>query len=57
MPSPYLDRVRPAREVIEDLIAAREAELSRAQDDAGRRRIAQEIAFLRDELRRLTGTR
>jgi hypothetical protein len=45
--------VRPTRETIEQLIAAREAALSRILDPAERRRIECELAFLREELGRL----
>jgi hypothetical protein len=39
--------------MIEDLIASREAELSRVNDPAEHRRIERELVFLREELGRL----
>jgi hypothetical protein len=53
MSSPYLCRVRPTRETIEQLIAARAAALSPISDFAERRRIERELVFLREELDRL----
>ena len=53
MTSPYLCRVRPTRETVEQLIASREAARQRISDLAGRRRIARELAFLREEFGRL----
>ncbi len=50
---PYLCRVRPTRETIEQLTVNREAKLSRIMDPAERRRIECELAFLRSELGRL----
>jgi hypothetical protein len=49
MTSPYLDQARPTRKMIEALIAARDAELSRLTDAAERRRVEHDLAFLRDE--------
>jgi hypothetical protein len=53
--SPYLDRpTRPIRDTIMDLIAAREAQLSRCNlDPAERWRIEGELAFLSDEQARI----
>ena len=56
MTSPYLHRQRPARAVIEQLIATREAELARTSDPAARNRIEETLDFLRRELTRLDGT-
>ena len=53
MSSPYLCRVRPSRAMIEQLIANRDAELSRISDPAERRRIEGDLAFLRKELARV----
>jgi hypothetical protein len=53
--SPYLDQARATREMIESLIAAREAELSRLTDAAERRRVEHNLAFLLDELARVAG--
>jgi hypothetical protein len=54
--SPYLDQVRPTRKIIEDLIAAREIELAKAMAAAQRKRIEEDLAFLRDELARSDGS-
>jgi hypothetical protein len=53
MASPYLCRMRPTRETVEQLIANREAKLSRISNPAERRRIERELVFLREELGRL----
>jgi hypothetical protein len=53
MTSPYLDRVRAGREMIEQLIATREVELARVTSAAGRRRIEHDLRFLREELARV----
>jgi hypothetical protein len=54
MTSPYLGCVRHARELIEQLIAARQLELSRAYSIAERQRIERVLSFLREELTRLS---
>jgi len=53
MNSPYLDQARPTRKMIEALIAAREAELSRLTDAAERRYVEHDLAFLLDQLARV----
>jgi len=54
MTSPYLNHVRSAREIIEELIIAREIELAKTSA-AVQRRIEADLTFLRDELARLDG--
>jgi hypothetical protein len=54
MSSPYLDQVRHAREVVEQLIATRELELSRVTFAVQRQRVERDLMFLREELARLT---
>jgi hypothetical protein len=56
MSSPYLDRMRSTHKIIEDLIAAREIELAKAMAAAQRKRIEEDLAFLRDELARSDGS-
>ena len=53
MTSPYLDYTRSTREIIEELIAAREIELERTSAAAQRRCLERELTFLRDELARI----
>jgi hypothetical protein len=53
--SPYLDRVRSTRKIIEDLIVAREVALTKTTAVAPRRRIERDLTFLRDELARIDG--
>jgi hypothetical protein len=55
MTSPYLHQQRPVRDVIEKLIAVREAELLQTPDDPARRRIEEALDWLRGELARLAG--
>ena len=55
MTSPYLDHVRSAGEMIEELIVAREIELAKTTTAAQRRRVELDLTFLRDELARLDG--
>jgi hypothetical protein len=55
MTSPYLDHVRSAREIIEELIIAREIELAKTSAAVQRQRIEADLTFLRDELARLDG--
>ena len=52
MTSPYLDSIRSTRKIIEDLISSREVELAKAMMAAQRKRIEEDLAFLRDELAR-----
>ena len=52
MTSPYLDYTRSAREIIEELVAAREIELARTSAAAQRRCLERDLTFLRDELAR-----
>lgn len=51
--SPYLDHVRSTREIVEQLIAAREIELVKTSEAAQQQRIRRDLAFLHDELPRL----
>jgi hypothetical protein len=51
--SPYLDRVRSPRGIIEALIVAREMELAKTSAPAQRWRVERDLTFLRDELARL----
>ena len=53
MVSPYLRQQRPAREVLEAQIAAREAELAQLADPAARRPVEAALERLRRELTRL----
>jgi len=53
MTSPYLDYVRSTREIIEELITAREIDLAKAAVAAQRRRVERDLTFLRDELARI----
>ena len=53
MTSPYLNHVRSAREIIEELIIAREIELAKTSAAVQRQRIEADVIFLRDELARL----
>ena len=55
MTSPYLDYTRSTREIIEELIAAREIELAKTSAAVQRQRIEADLTFLRDELARLDG--
>ena len=52
MTSPYLDYTRSTREIIEELVAAREIELARTSAAAQRRCLERDLSFLRDELAR-----
>ena len=54
MSSPYLDQVRQAREVVQQLIATRELDLSRVTSAAQCHRVERDLVFLREELARLT---
>jgi hypothetical protein len=53
MTSPYLDYTRSTREIIEELIAAREIELARTSAAAQRRCLERDLSFPRDELARI----
>ena len=53
MTSPYLNHVRSAREIIEELIIAREIELAKTSAAVQRQRIEADLTFLRDELARI----
>ena len=55
MTSPYLDHIRSTREILEDLIAAREGELAKTSAAMQPRRVERDLTFLRDELARLDG--
>ena len=55
MTSPYLNHVRSAGEIIEELIIAREIELAKTSAAVQRQRIEADLTFLRDELARLDG--
>ena len=55
MTSPYLNDVRSAREIIEELIIAREIELAKTSAAVQRQRIEADLTFLRDELARIDG--
>ena len=57
MTSPYLDHIRPPREIIEALIVAREAALVKTSAAAQRRRVERDLSFLRAELTRIDGAR
>jgi hypothetical protein len=54
MTSPYLNHVRSAREIIEELIA-REIELAKTSAAVQRQRSEADLTFLRNELVRLDG--
>jgi hypothetical protein len=51
--SPYLDHIRATREIIAELIVAREVELAKSTATAQRRRVERDLTFLRDELARI----
>ena len=53
MTSPYLDYTRSTREIIEELIAAREIELARTSAAAQRRCLEGDLTFQSDELARI----
>ena len=53
MTSPYLNHVRSAGEIVEELIIAREIELVKTSAAVQRQRIEADLTFLRDELGRL----
>jgi hypothetical protein len=53
MTSPYLDRIRSTREILEELIAAREGELAKTSPAMQRRQVEWDLSFLRDELARI----
>ena len=53
MISPYLDHIRSTREILEDLIAAREGELAKTSAAIQPRRVERDLTFLRDELARI----
>jgi hypothetical protein len=55
MTSPYLDHIRAPRNIIEELILAREVELAKTTAAAQRRRVERDLTFLRDELARIDG--
>ena len=55
MTSPYLSHLRPTRKIVEELIIAREAELTKTTSAVERRRIKRDLAFLREELARIDG--
>ena len=55
MTSPYLAHARPTRQLIEELIVSREAELATITTAAERQRLENDLAFLRDELARIDG--
>ena len=44
--SPYLDSIRSTREILEDLIAAREGELAKTSAAMQRRRVEWDLTFL-----------
>jgi hypothetical protein len=50
--SPYLDRVRSPRNMIEALILARQVELAKTSAAAQRWRVERDLTFLCDELAR-----
>ena len=53
MTSPYLDRIRATRNIIEGLIVTREVALSKSTASAQRQRVQRDLTFLRDELARI----
>jgi len=53
MTSPYLDRIRSTREILEDLISAREGELAKTTAAMQRRRVERDLTFHREELARI----
>lgn len=53
MTSPYLDHLRSPRQIIEDLITAREVELAKATIAEQQQRIERDLRFLRRELARI----
>ena len=55
MTSPYLDRVRPPRKTIEELILARERQLAGPISALQRLRLQRDLMFLRAELARIDG--
>ena len=55
MTSPYLDRVRPPRETIEELILARERQLAEPIPALQRLRLERDLTFLHGELARIRG--
>jgi hypothetical protein len=55
MTSPYLDHIRSTRDIIEQLIVAREIELAKTTTAAQRRRLEAGLTLLRDELARIDG--
>jgi hypothetical protein len=55
MTSPYLAHIRSTRNMIEELILAREIELAKATAAAQRRHVERDLNFLRDELTRIDG--
>jgi hypothetical protein len=57
MTSPYLAHSRPTRKIVEELIIAREAELTKTISAAERRRLERDLAFLREELAWIDGPR
>ena len=57
MISPYLDHLRSTRNIIEELILAREVELAKTTAAAQRRRVERDLNFLRDALARIDSPR
>jgi hypothetical protein len=57
MTSPYLDRIRSPRRIIEELIVVRGIELGKTSAVAQRQRIERDLTFLNDELARIDGRR
>jgi hypothetical protein len=55
MTSPYLNQVRSTRNIIDELIVAREVELAKTSAAVQRQRIEADLTLLRDELARLDG--
>jgi hypothetical protein len=55
MTSPYLDHIRATRNIIEELILAREFEMAKTIAAAQRQRVEWDLIFLRDELARIDG--
>jgi hypothetical protein len=53
MTSPYLDHIRSTRNIVEDLIVAREIELAKATSAEQRQRVERNLSFLHDELARI----
>jgi len=53
MTSPYLDHVRSAHKTIEELIDARESELTNTTTAKQRARVERDLTFLREELARI----